>query len=625
MKKIVLVSLAGVFVSMQTQAQENNQLNDVVVTATRTPQKISGVLSDVSVIDEEEIRKAGQTSLVELLKMQPGIEMSQSGGIGKSSSVFIRGANATHTLVLIDGMRVSSATTGTTSLENIPLAQIERIEILRGPASSLYGADAICGVIQIFTKSAKGAPRFNASVGRGSYNTSLADAGVSGRINDTSFSLQAGIIETDGVSSIANKTLATYNRDHDGYRNQNLSAKLAQHFSERHELGLTAFISDGKNFFDGGARTPAARPRNLFDFYSTQTQTAYGIYSKNRFTDNWLSTLRAGQSVDDLTSFSPNTANTLKLKSVFKTTQNQYSWQNDITTKIGLITLGVERLEQQVDSTTNFAVTQRDIQSWLAGWQTVFGNNSLQLNARNDDNSQFGNHTTGAVSYGYQFNPQWRASAGFGTAFNAPTFNQLYSPLTSTGTGTFIGNPNLKPEEARNKEIGLHYDNGVHRVGAVYYRNNVTDLIVNTGSPNLVPTNVSEALLTGLTLAYQGTLAGLRVGASADFQRPEDEATGNLLPRRAKQHSTLSVAKTIGDWEIGSLIEGSSSRFNDAANTVEMSGYTLVNVYTNYKINNDWSLNARINNLFDRDYELAKDFGTLGTNLLVTLRYAPQP
>lgn len=614
MKKIVLASLAGFFASTQVYAQENIALNDVVVTASRTPQKISEVLSDLSVINEEEIRKAGQTSLVELLKTQPGLEISNNGGIGKESDVFIRGANATQTLVLIDGMRVSSATRGTTALQHIPLAQIERVEILRGPASSLYGADAIGGVIQIFTKSAKGAPRFSASIGLGSYGTSIADAGVSGRINDTSFSLQAGSIETNGISATRKSSLA-FNPDHDGYRNQSFSGRLIHHFNDNHELGLTAFITDSKNFFDSGRTTAAAK----FDYYNEQTLLNYSIHSKNRFTENWLSTLRVGQSVDDLTSYTRRPTNITK--DIFKTDQNQYSWQNDITTNIGLITLGVERLEQQVNGTTNFAVKQRDIQSWLAGWQTGFGNSSLQLNARNDDNSQFGNHTTGAISYGYQFTPQWRASAGYGTAFNAPTFNQLYFPISAT----FVGNPTLKPEEARNKEIGLHYDNGVHRLGAVYYRNNVSNLIVNVGSPRQVPTNVSEALLTGLTLTYQGTLAGLRVGASADFQRPEDEATGNLLPRRAKQHSTLSVAKTIGDWEIGSLIEGSSSRFNNAANTVEMSGYTLVNVYTNYKINTDWSLNARVNNLFDRNYELAKDFGTLGTNLLVTLRYAPQP
>lgn len=264
-------------------------------------------------------------------------------------------------------------------------------------------------------------------------------------------------------------------------------------------------------------------------------------------------------------------------------------------------------------------VSERNIQSWLAGWQASVENHSVQLNLRNDRNSQFGHHTTGALGYGYQITPQWRANASFGTAFNAPTFNQLYFPSSAT----FAGNPNLKPEEARNREIGLHYDNGAHSVSAVYYRNNVDDLIVNVGSPQLVPTNINEALLRGLTLTYQGQLAGLQLGASADLQRPQDEVTGNLLPRRAKRHATFSVSKPLGDWDIGASVEASSSRFDNAANTVEMDGYTIANVFANYRINSDWSLNARVNNVFDRDYELAKDFGTPGTNALLTLRYAP--
>lgn len=625
MKHIAVAGLASALAAIPALAQDI--ITDVVVvTASRTPQQLTDVLGDVTVITEQEIRQAGQTSLVELLNSQPGVEVSQTGGIGKSSSIFIRGANATHTLVLVDGMRIGSATTGTTSLENIPLSQIERVEILRGPASSLYGADAIGGVIQIFTKAPEGTPRLNASVGLGTYGTSIADAGISGRIDNTSFSLQAGTVETNGFSAVANRAASTYNPDDDGYRNFNVSGKLAQHFGDRHEIGLTAFISEGKNFFDSGGTSPASNPRNRFDFYSEQTLSSFSVYGKNRFADNWLSTLRVARSIDDLTSLNRNLANTLTTRSLIKTTQDQYSWQNDITTPIGLVTLGYEKREQEVDSSTNFAMKERNIKSWLAGWQTQWESHNAQINLRNDDNSQFGNRTTGSINYGYQFTPTWRANIGYGTAFNAPTFNQLYSPLTSAGGGkNFIGNPNLKPEEAHNKEIGLHYDSGVHRIGATYYKNKVTDLIVNTGNLLLIPTNIDEADLSGLTLSYEGTFDDLRIGASADFEKPEDEATGNLLPRRAKRHATLNISKRFGNWEIGSSVEGSSSRFDDSANTTELSGYTLMHVYTDYRINHDWSLNARVNNLFDRDYELVNNFGTPGTNLLVTLRYAPNP
>ncbi|MBL8505360.1 MAG: TonB-dependent receptor [Methylobacillus glycogenes] len=614
-------ALASIF-SLPSLYAAELQVADTVVTASRTEQQLNDVIGDVSVISEEQILKAGQTSLVELLAMQAGIEVSHNGGVGKSSNVYIRGANPVHTVVLLDGMRINSATSGTTSLENIPLNQIERVEILRGPASSLYGADAIGGVIQIFTKSANGKPRINATVGLGTYGTAMGSTGISGRVDNTSFSLQAGLSSTNGVSAIANKRLATYNPDDDGYDNRNLSFKLAQHFNERHEIGISGYLSEGTNYYDGGALTPLNNPRNRFNYYSRQRQTLVDVYSKNRFTDNWLSTLRIGQSQDDSTAYSPNTTHTRKTKSVYETVQTQYLWQNDIVTKVaGTFTLGAERREQKIDSTSTYVVDSRDIQSGFAGWQGKFGAHSVQVTARNDDNSQFGNKTTGGVGYAYQLTRELRARANWGTAFSAPTFNQLYSPLALG----FIGNANLKPEEANNRELGLQFIKDGHQLNVSYYHNRVSDLIVNTRTtPSvLTPVNISNALLRGLTLSYQGQLAGFNILANADFQRPEDQDTGNLLVRRAKQNGNLGISRQWGDLQLGTEIETAAHRYNDVANLERMSGYTLVNLYSQYRINNDWSLNARVNNLFDRKYELAKDYGTLGTNLFVSVRYAP--
>lgn len=617
------VALASIYSLSLAAHAADIRLEDTIVTASRTEQKISDAIADVSVINEEQILRAGQTSLIELLGMQPGVEISHNGGLGKNSSVYIRGANPAHTVVLIDGMRINSATTGTTALENIPLNQIERVEVLRGPASSLYGADAIGGVIQIITKSSSGKPRINASMGLGTYGTAMANAGIAGRIENTSFSLQAGLSSTNGVSAISNKTLATYNPDDDGYDNRNLSFKLAQHFTERHELGVSGFLSEGTNYYDGGALTPLSNPRNRFNYYGRQRLSSFDVYSKNQFTDFWLSTLRIGQSKDDASSYSPNTSNTSKVKSVFETVQNQYFWQNDFTTSnVGVFTVGAERREQKVDGTTSYAEDRRNIQSWFGGWHANFGLHSAQINIRNDDNSQFGNKTTGGMAYAYQLAADWKVRAAWGTAFAAPTFNQLYSPATSS----FVGNPALKPEEAHNREVGLQYKHGAHRAGATYYYNKVSDLVVNvrstTGGP-LIPTNVSNALLRGVTLDYQGSIAGFTLYANADFQRPEDTDTDNVLARRARHHATLGINRSWGSWQIGTEIEGSGHRYNDVANTERLSGYTLVNLYGNYRINDDWSLNARVNNLFDRKYELAKDYGTFGTNLFVSVRYAP--
>lgn len=593
------------------------RLEDTVVTASRTEQKLADVIGDVSVITAEQIQTAGQTSLAELLGQQAGIEMSSNGGIGKSTDIYMRGSNSTHALILIDGVRVSSATTGATALQHIPLNQIERVEILRGPASSLYGADALGGVIQIFTKQGKGKPRFNASAGIGNYGTAIGSAGVSGRLGDTSFSLQGGMTHVNGISSIDNKRNRGYNPDTDGYRSQNISASITQHFNDHHELGFSVLQTDSRSFTDSGISAVSAR----YDHYSEQTLSSYTLHSKNRFNEVWTSLLSISRGIDDLTAYTKQPTRTTN--NSIKTTQDQYLWQNTLNTSWGVFSLGVERREQEAETLpTALPENKRNIQSYLAGWHKQFYRHHLQLNVRNDDNSQFGNKTTGSTGYAYDITQSLRANIGWGTAFVAPTFNQLYYPN--------FGNASLQPEYSRNKEIGLRYREGEQQVSATYYYNEVDDLIINpntssTPSVNFsgITQNISRATLSGLTLAYQGNLAGFSLRANGDFQRPEDDATGNLLPRRAKEHGFLAISRKLNDWDMGMEVQSSSHRFNDTANTVRMSGYTLVNLYSEYRINNDWSLNARINNLFDRKYELAKDYGTLGTNLFVSVRYAP--
>lgn len=277
------------------------RLDDVVVTATRAPQSLDAVLGDVSVITAEQIRQAGQSTLVELLQTQPGVEIVRNGGLGANADIFLRGADKTHTLVLIDGMRINSATYGTTAFANIPLDQIERIEILRGPASHLYGSEAIGGVIQIFTRSGKGAPRPNFSLGVDSYNTQSLSGGVSGEVSDTRFSVQVGQVESDGFSafSAGNAGYLNQNQDKDGYRNSNLSMKLAQNFGVNHEVGLNVFESNGRNHYDSGTSALSTKT----DYFQDQTLSAIDVYSKNRFSSNWQSFFRLGVGADHLRAY----------------------------------------------------------------------------------------------------------------------------------------------------------------------------------------------------------------------------------------------------------------------------------------------------------------------------------
>jgi outer membrane receptor protein involved in Fe transport len=251
------------------------QGDEVVVTATRQAQSVVKTLSDVSVITREDIDQSAATNLPQLLARVPGIEVVNSGNVGSQTSLYLRGSNANQTIVLLDGMRIVSATSGTTALENIPLDSIERIEVVRGSSSSLYGADAIGGVVQIFTRQGSGAPRFNAALGFGDHGLVKSSAGVSGKVDNTAFNVQINQEQTDGFSA-TNPQSSSYNADRDPYRNLSYNASLTQTIASGHDISLQLFQIMSKLDYDGYQSTGEDLQRSR--------QTGAALESKNRST-----------------------------------------------------------------------------------------------------------------------------------------------------------------------------------------------------------------------------------------------------------------------------------------------------------------------------------------------------
>lgn len=617
MKKSTIASLIGLAFTSPTFAAENINLDDIVVTANRVPQSRDSVIGDVSVISRDEIERAGQSTLTELLSTQPGIEIESNGGVGATSNIHIRGNSSQSVVVLIDGMRVASATLGTTNFSQILPEQIDHIEILRGPASSLYGSDAIGGVIQIFTLKGKGETHVSASAGIGSNNTQQASAMISGAHESTRFSIGVASLTTDGISSL--RTNTGLDQDHDAFRNLSFNGNISHTIAEGHEVGAQVYTSQGHANFDG----------NNFPAHQDLRQQIIALSTKNKIMDAWVSNLRVGESMDDLDSEGSFG------KSALRTTQRQYSWQNDLNLPLGNLVLAYDRLEDEVKADVDFTKKNRFNNGYLASYLLEQGSHAFKFGLRRDNNSQFGNHTTGNVGYGYRINPLWRVSGSYGTAFRAPTFNDLFWPFQDFGFGfTFQGNPNLKPETSRNREISLAYDQGHHRVSATVYHNEINNLLVGSqGIANDFPVNVGTATIQGLTLAYEGWFANYHLRASADVQDPKNDDTNKMLSRRARQHGAVWLGQSWGNFEVGSEIITSGKRFNDADNEFVLAGYTLFNVTTKYKIDDAWSVNARVNNLFDRKYALATsansfsptspDYNTPGTNIFVSLRYSP--
>lgn len=613
MKKSVISSLVSLSFATSIYAAENIDLDEVIVTASRTPQPLEAVIADVTVINRDEIERAGQSSFIELLQSQPGVEISSNGGAGTTSSIYLRGTNAGHVVVMLDGVRIMSATAGTATWENIPVSLIDRIEILRGPATSLYGQDAIGGVIQIFTKKGEEQSKVYANLGYGSYQTKKADAGIYGRLNDTSYALSLAATDTDGISALHSNNPNI--NDKDAYRNIAFAANISQKLAEGHEMGIHLFNSDGSTHFDNSF--------NLTNFSSKAklNQQSVALTSKNQWTTFWLSSLRVGFSKDKLKSYDEidpfiNPFN----PSIINTEQTQINWQNDFSLPVGTLTLMYDRLEDDINSTTIYDKTNRTNNGYVASYLANIGAHSIQLSLRDDHNSQFGNNHTGSIGYGYSINPNWRLAASYGSAFKAPTFNDLYYPG--------FNNPNLKPEKSDTVEASLRFQDEDTHLSATVYENRVRNLIAFDFATSTID-NVNKAIIQGLTLTGSQKWGNLQLNANVDIQSPRDSNTDHLLARRANSHGTLNLTYDYGNWHFGAETIASSKRYNNLANTVKLNGYALVNLTTSYKINQSWSLQARANNIFDKNYVLALDgnnidYSTPGANLFVNIRYQPE-
>ncbi|NIR60476.1 MAG: TonB-dependent receptor, partial [Gammaproteobacteria bacterium] len=381
----------------------------VVVTASRLAETQDETLASVSVITREEIERIQPHSVVELLRLQAGVDVARNGGLGGNTSVFLRGANSDHTLVLIDGVRVSSATTGTFAWQHLDPAQIERIEIVRGPRASLYGSDALGGVIQIFTRRPAGA---TGRVGLGTHGTVRADAGFGGgRPAGLRYSGQASLIDSSGFDATQPGTFG-HDPDDDGYRDESLNARIEAPLGETASLAVQGWHSNGLVEFDQGTQDTENEQAQLT---LEQAPTAF-----------WSQRLSAGYAGDIVITDSP-------FPSDIRTRRRSAEWQHDLSFGAGqILTLGVDYHEDEgrnVDLATGTRVFDRSIESSgaFAGYRAGFGRYDVQLAAREDDHSEFGGARTGSLALGVEAGAL-RLVASHGTAFKAPTLNQLFHP-----------------------------------------------------------------------------------------------------------------------------------------------------------------------------------------------------
>lgn len=589
----------------QAQPLVGQSLDTVVVTAARDTQLLRTVTADMSVIERATIERSGATSVADLLTQLPGIQLVRNGGPGQSTSVFLRGANNQHTAVFIDGVRYASQELqGGATWAALPLAQIERIEVLRGPAAAIYGSDAIGGVVQIFTRQGEGPLSAHAELGLGNLGTSKVTTGLQGGANGWNYGLHLADERSDGFDVNPGNPW-TPNPDKDGYANTSLGLNVGRK-TGIHQIDTRLLHSRLKTHYDQSAAP--------FDDIDRMDTTTGALRWQAAWSERYQSVAQIGhtRSAIERTTSAPESVTGAS---------THYLLQNQWKLGAHRLNLDLERREDRLD--TDYAWTpdtdSRRVQnSVAAGWRLSQGVHQFDANARHDRVRDQQSKTTGGLGYGLQLSDSLRWVVSAGTAFRTPT---LYERFTQQAAA------DLRPETSTNVETGLHYRAGARQLSAVAYRNRIKNQITYDWTSQQACNcyrNWESVELQGLTLSGASRLAGVNLGLSMDWLSPRNLENGKLLPYRSKRLLKLTADTQVAGWTLGSEAQLYSERFTNVENTDRLGGYGVVNLYAQRQLARDWTLLARLNNLADRDYAPTKGYANAGRTLFVSVKWAPQ-
>ena len=576
------------------------KLPDTVVTASRNAQPAKDSTAAVSVFTRADIERLQPVNVADLLSRVPGVQIVQNGGRGSSTSVMIRGTSNTQSLVLIDGVRVGSASAGGASLQHLNLEQIERIEVLRGARSAIYGADAIGGVIQIFTRRGSEGLQARVRVAAGNKGLWERSLGLSGGNQQTTFNLSASLDEMSGFDR-THKSYAS-DADHDAYRNKAFSLSLAHTFNERVKAGVNVLEQRGKTEYDnpfgsGPAWNEPAIPHDKFKISSTSA------YVDLQATEQWNTRLTVGHAED-------KSANYDKLRAGvddFNTYRDSAAWLNTLTlTEQHSLLFGADYLKDKLRSTGDFSQTSRWNQA--AFLQHNFDGElfSTELGVRHDKNQQFGNENTWNAALTVPVNQQHSFTLSYAEGFKAPTFNDLYN---NDYASQYFGNPDLKAEKSKSYELQYrgHLATDV-RLEASLYRTNCQDLITYSSDPvTWIGTmhNVDKARINGFEASLLHKVYGLDGSLNVSLIDPRDRKTGKQLARRAKRTLSYDLDKQLGAFGVGATWRLASSSYNDAKNTRQIAGYGTVDLRGSWQATDELGLDLRLGNIFDKGYTRA--------------------
>ena len=601
-KLFVLALLAGA--GLYGSVIQAASYEEIIVSGTRSPIEADKLPAAVTVLNRQDIEELQVNSLPELLRGVAGVDVTVSGGYGKTTGVRIRGTESHHVLVLVDGVRIGSATLGTAAFQHLQPALIERIEIVRGPRSSLWGSEALGGVIQIFTRKGSGeTPRFSLDAGGGSFDTFEVTGGVSGEIQGFDYSAAVSWFDSRGIDSRrpVPGPFGVDQPDDDSY--DNISFQLRGGYDYGGTGRVEAFIlrAEGTTEYDG----------NFQDETDFLQQVLGGSLSFNPV-ENWSTSLRLSESRDGMDNFAPSG----DFSSRFDTRRRQLSWQNDISLfDTQSLTFGVDYRDDKLGSSSDYARTGRDNIGIFGQYGVNFHGHQLIASLRRDNDQVFGSKTTGGAGWSYTWRDTLRLYASYGTAYKAPTFNELFFP--------FFGNPDLRPETAESWEAGLEGQHERFGWSIRAYRTDAQDLITTVCDQffTCAPENVNEAQVTGVEGEFFVQWEEWHAMLAMEYLDPEDGASGKRLPRRVKKRLSFDLRRDIGRFTIGARLLAEGDRFDNAGNTIRVNGFTTIDLSGEYRFSERLTLRAKLANLLDEEYRTANTYNSFDRNFFVSVHY----
>ncbi|MGM0702576.1 MAG: TonB-dependent receptor domain-containing protein [Pseudomonadota bacterium] len=605
------LALLPLAVQAQSESDGNDavDLNPLVVTATLAPRTADESLSSVTLLDEATLRRQDPASFGDLFRGQPGVDVTTNGSFGKTSSVYIRGTSSDQSVLMIDGIRLRSATSGGAAWQYLDPRMFERAEIVRGPRGSLYGADAVGGVVQLFTHDAeKGGPHPRVSVGGGSFSSQRLSAGLSGSEGGTRYSFAASRFDTDG---------APVRRDGEdkGYDNTSGLVRLSHTFDGGAEVGVLALRARGSTEYDGGS----------MDF----VQQVAGIHAELPVTEQWRSRLSLSESRDELENFSEASMWGPASTSIFDTRTRTVRWENALSYGVHEVIAGLEFEEDKVAGTSNYTPGSRENLAFFSQALLDMSPVSVQAALRFDDNEHFGEEVTGSMAIGLELDAHHTLRTSYGTAFRAPTFNDLYYPQDSWG---YVGNPDVKAETSGTLEVGIRGQYEAYFWDLAAYQTDVDDLIdwgESPSNPSLTtPQNISEARIRGVELSAGAEFDKWTLQAALTWMDPENrgegdsnENRGNDLRRRATQSLRFDVDRELGDWSLGGSWVVQNHRYDDAENDERLPGFGLLNLRAGWEFAPMWSTRLTLDNVLDKEHETAGGYINAGRAAFLSVHF----